>query len=371
MINEQRLVQTFTELVHTDSPSFGERAVADYLKEKLLEMGIRCTEDDAGERMNGNCGNLFARVPGDPSLPPLLFSTHMDTVEPSCGKKAIVHGDGRITGAGDTVLGADDFAGVAAVLEALQAIREAGIPHRPLELLFSAAEERYCTGIRYFDFSQCAAKTGYVLDLTGEIGTAAIAAPTVLSFTICLQGRAAHAGFAPETGINTLTVVGNALSKIQQGRLDAGTTLNFGVISGGKAPNIVPEHCALRGEIRSSRHERAMEVWDSVRAVFCKEAEKIGALVEFDYDIPLRAYHAAEDGDAVQRFRRACAKAGVAMRLTETFGGSDNAAMQANGIDGIVVANAMYNCHATDEYTTVSDLCKVTELVCNLILDES
>lgn len=370
MINEQRLVKTFTELVSIDSPSFGERAVADYLRNRLSAMNITCTEDDAGEKLNGNCGNLFARVPATLEYEPLLFCTHMDTVEPSCGKRAVVHEDGKITSAGDTVLGADDFAGVAAILEALEVLRETGTPHRPLELLFTVAEEPYCTGVRYFDFSQCAAKTGFVLDLTGEIGTAAIAAPTVLFFTIRLHGRAAHAGFSPETGVNTLAAAANALSRIKQGRLDAGTTLNFGLISGGKASNIVPEYCMLQGEIRSAEHTRAMEVYASVCDVFRKEAGRIGAEVTFTEDIPLQAYRAEKDGGAVRRFSRACKAANIPMRLTETFGGSDNAAIQAHGIDGIVVANAMYNCHAANEYTTVQDLNKVAELVLHLILDD-
>ena len=369
MINVNRLVETFSQLVAIDSPTFGERAVADHLKNKLLELGVTCTEDDAGSHMNGNCGNLFARVPGKEGLEPLLFCTHMDTVEPSCGKQAIVHEDGTITSAGNTVLGADDFAGVAAVLEVLTVLKETGAKHHPVELIFSAAEERYCTGIRYFDFSKCAAKTGFVLDLTDPVGTVALAAPTILSFTVTLHGRAAHAGFAPETGINTFAAAAKAMAQLPQGRLDAGTTLNFGVVTAGKAPNIVADRCEIRGEIRSSEHARAMEVYENVCAAFEKAAAEIGATVEFDYDIPIHAYRVGEESGALQRFNRACTAADVPVRTTETFGGSDNAAMQANGIDGIVVANAMYNCHGTDEYTTVKDLTKTAEIVYHLLTD--
>lgn len=369
MNQTERLLQIFSELVAIDSPSFGERAVADYIRDRLARLGISCTEDDAGGEIGGNCGNLFARVPGDPAGEPLLLCTHMDTVEPSKGKRAVVHPDGTITSAGDTVLGADDFAGVAAVLAVLERLSEENAPHPPLELLFTVAEEPYCTGVRYFDFSKCAAKTGYVLDLTGPIGTAAIAAPTVLSFTITVQGKAAHAGFAPETGINAVEIAARSLAQLPQGRLDGGTTLNFGVISGGKAANIVPERCTVTGEIRSAQHEHALSVFDRVCAAFRQEAEVRGAQLVVTQDIPLKAYRAAEDGDAVLRFRRACQMLGLPVRLVETFGGSDNAALQAHGIDGIVVANAMFNCHAVDEYTTVSAMEKTAELVYRLILD--
>ena len=370
MIDVNRLIKTFSELVAIDSPTFGERKVADYLKEKLAAIGISCTEDDAGLHMNGNCGNLFARVPGEAGLEPLLFCTHMDTVEPSCGKKAVVHEDGRITSEGRTVLGADDFAGVAAVLEVLTVLHETGEKHHPVELIFSAAEERYCTGIRYFDFTQCAAKTGFVLDLTDAVGTVALSAPTILSFTVTLHGRASHAGFAPEVGVNTVAAAAQAMASLRQGRPDAGTTLNFGVITAGKAPNIVADRCEIRGEIRSSVHERAMEVYASVCAAFENACAQIGARVEFVHDIPIRAYRVAEDSGALARFTRACTAADMPVQTTETFGGSDNAAMQLNGIDGIVVANAMFNCHGTDEYTTVEDLTKTAQIVYHLLTDK-
>lgn len=366
-INTERLIRLFSELVAIDSPTFGERKVADHLKNVLSDFGLTVFEDDAGAHMNGNCGNLFVRVPGDESLEPLIFCTHMDTVEPSCGKEAVVHANGRITSRGDTVLGADDFAGAAAILEVLHVLRETQEAHHPLELIFSAAEERYCTGIRYFDFSQCSAKTGFVLDLTGEVGTAALQAPTVLSFTITLKGRAAHAGFAPETGINTAAAMAKAIASLKQGWLDEGTTLNFGVISAGKAANIVPDLCTVRGEIRSAVHERALEVYEDVCAAFREASAELGVKAVFEYDIPLTAYRVREDSDALRRFSRACAENNIPMQTTETFGGSDNAAMQLNGIDGIVISNAMYNCHGLDEYTTVEDLRKTAALVYSLV----
>lgn len=369
-INAERLVHTFSELVAVDSPSFGERAMADCLRDRLAALGISCKEDNAGAVLGGTAGNLFARVPGTLEQPALLFCTHMDTVAPACGKRAVLHEDGRITSAGDTVLGADDLAGVAALLEVLESLREQNIAHRPLELLFTAAEEPYCAGVRHFDFSQCAAKTGFVLDLTGPIGTAAVAAPTILSFTVEVTGRAAHAGFAPEAGVHAIDAAARGLVRLRQGRLEGGTTLNVGLISGGAAANIVPERCVLSGEIRSMRHDRALALYDALCTVFREEAQAVGACARVDCDVPLRAYRAAENGDAVRRFQRACAAERLPVRLIETFGGSDNAALQAHGIDSIVAANAMFSCHSTDEYTTVEDLKKTALLVARLITDE-
>ena len=55
-IDTQRLVRTFSELVAVDSPSFGERAMADLLRDKLAALGISCKEDGAGEKLGGTAG---------------------------------------------------------------------------------------------------------------------------------------------------------------------------------------------------------------------------------------------------------------------------------------------------------------------------
>lgn len=170
--------------------------------------------------------------------------------------------------------------------------------------------------------------------------------------------------------MHAIDAAARGLVRLRQGRLEGGTTLNVGLISGGAAANIVPERCVLSGEIRSMRHDRALALYDALCEVFREEAQAVGACARVDCDVPLRAYRAAENGDAVRRFQRACAAERLPVRLIETFGGSDNAALQAHGIDSIVAANAMFSCHSTDEYTTVEDLKKTALLVARLITDE-
>ncbi len=368
MINTERLIKLFSDLVSIDSPTLGERQASEYVKSKLQELGAEYYEDDAGTQIGGECGNIFAEIPGhNSSKEPILLCTHLDTVDPSKGKMAIVHSDGKITSTGSTVLGADDFSGVAAILEVLTELKENNEDHRPVELIFSVAEESYCTGIRYFDFSKCKSKIGFVLDLTGVVGTVAVSAPTILSFEITLHGKAAHAGFTPELGINTVTAGANAISKLQQGRLDSATTLNFGVITAGKAPNIVSDEFILRGEIRCAEHQRAIDIYKHVCDTFRNEAAAIGAEAKFSHDIPIHAYRVENDSTALAMFSSACNQCGFNIQKTDTFGGSDNAALKVNGFDSIVIANAMFNCHSTDEYTTVSDMSKTAEIVYHLL----
>ena len=125
-INEARIRAEFDELARIDSESFGEREMADRLKEKLAELGIQAKEDDTAEKIGGNAGNLFGTLKGGLSGTPILLSGHMDTVAPGIGKKPVFHEDGTITSDGTTVLGADDLTGVIAILEGIRAVQEAG-----------------------------------------------------------------------------------------------------------------------------------------------------------------------------------------------------------------------------------------------------
>ena len=188
MIDKERITRQFVKLVSIDAPSYREREMADYLTKELEELGFSVEEDDAWKVYGGNCGNLYAHRPGSGS--PLLLGMHMDTVEPAKGKKAVVHPDGRITSDGTTVLGADDMSGVAAVLEALHHLKEENRPTRELEILLSIGEEKHVKGAKVFDFSKIQAEKSIVLDMSGEIGTAAVQAPSQIAFTVKVRGKA-------------------------------------------------------------------------------------------------------------------------------------------------------------------------------------
>lgn len=372
MIQTERLIRTFCRLVSFDSPSYGERKICDCLKETLQQLGLTVTEDSAAEKIGGTAGNLYAVLPataGMETLPPLLFSAHMDTVEPSRGKQAIVHSDGTITSGGDTVLGADDCAALAAILEALSVIRENQLPHRTIEVLFSAAEETYCTGIGAFDFNRIQAKEAYILDMSGPVGGAAIQAPTILSFRITVHGRASHAGFIPEAGIHAIGTAASAIHSLKNGWLDEQTTRNIGTISGGSQTNIVSETCVVTGEIRSFSHASAMAAWEETQTAFRSAALQTGAEVELAYTIHVHAYHTPENHPVVKRFETACRKQGISSFLRSTMGGSDNNPLSQHGIVGIVLATAMNNTHSCTEYTSADELRRIsaitTELMCS------
>ena len=366
-INRDRIARTFAEFVEIDSPSYHERKMADSLKSLYGELGIILEEDGCAQSIGGDTGNLFGRVKGRLEGSPILFSSHMDTVEPSCGKKAVFHPDGRITSDGNTVLGADDAGGLTAILEAVRYLKETGTPHRDLELMFSPAEEHSSEGAECFDFSRTKAKMGYVLDLTGDMGAAAIRAPGSMDFKLTVHGKAAHAGFNPEDGVHAIAIAADAVSRLTFGHTDPITTVNIGMINGGLMKNIIPESCELYGEIRSYEEARVVEEYNHILDVFNEAAERRGGSVSTWNKWRYKALDTPEDSAVVRYYLKACEKTGLPANLVGTFGMSDCNRFPQNGIEGIVVSSAMWNCHSTAEYTTVDALCSLTELVIALM----
>lgn len=364
-VNKDRIIENFLELTSIDSVSFHERKMADRIGEKLNALGIDYVEDNAGEHYNGNAGNIYAYIPGKGE--PVLFSAHMDTVKPGIGKKAILEADGEIHTDGTTVLGSDDVAGIVEILEGIQVILESHQEHRPIELLFPIGEEDYVKGTNVFDFSRIKSKEAYVLDMSGNVGSAAVKAPSLISFAITVEGVAAHAGFNPEAGVNAIALASKAISKIKQGHVDRETTLNIGTISGGTATNIISEMCVITGETRSYSHEKALKQIENLREIFEETVTSEGGKVQLEYEINLHAYHTEKDATSVKNFIAACKSLELEGKITSTFGGSDNNNFALCGIEGIVLSCGMQEVHSVNEHINVGDLVKGAELVKEII----
>lgn len=367
MFNKERIVEEFCNLVKVDAVSYQERDIADILKESLIELGFEVKEDEAGKYYSGNCGNIYGYLEGELDEVPLLFSAHMDTVGPGRNKKAIIHEDGTITSDGSTVLGADDLAGIVAILEAVRTIREKGLRHRSIEVLFTIAEEVYIRGSEVFDFGMIKSKEAYILDLSGPVGTAALKAPTLVSFTANIQGLASHAGFAPELGINAIAIAANAITQIKQGRIDEETTVNIGLIEGGQARNIISDSCIIMGEVRSLVHDKALMETDNIENILKETVLKYKTGYEFTKEFGCLAYKVEVQHSVVRRFEKSCRELGYDTKLIDTFGGSDNNNFMRHGITGIVMACGMNQVHSCREYTQIEELVKCTNIVIKLM----
>ncbi|MTI79382.1 MAG: M20/M25/M40 family metallo-hydrolase [Firmicutes bacterium] len=366
MVNQERLVNEFLELVKIDSPSGHEKEIARVLKEKLTNLGFAVYEDDAGGQVGATAGNLIAHLEGEGKGPMLLFSAHMDTVEPGRGINPVIN-DGVISSQGETVLGGDDKAGIAAILEAVRVIKEKGISHGGLEVVFTIWEEGGLRGSKVLDYTKVRSKMGFVLDSDGEPGSIITTAPAQNSIIATIKGKAAHAGMAPEKGVNAIQAASRAITKMNIGRIDEETTANIGIIKGGKATNIVPDDTYLEGEARSLNLEKLEQQTNHICQVLREEVKAFGAEVEIDV---IKMYHSinlSENDQVVQIAVNAAQSLGLKPVLTSSGGGSDANVFNGKGVACANLGIAMNDVHTTDENIKVNDLSKIAEYVTEII----
>lgn len=368
MVDRERLAREFLALASIDAPSLRESRMRDALRERLADLGIEAAEDGAGAVLGGDSGNLHAVVPGALAGPPLLFSAHMDTVVPCLGKKPRLDPDGRFRSDGTTVLGSDDLAGVCAILEAVRSLREDGVPHRALQLIFSVGEEIDLLGAKAFDPAALKAREGYVLDTSGPPGHAVFTAPGNRRIAATFHGRAAHAGIAPEKGASAIAAAAAGIAACTWGRLDEKTTANVGRIEGGGPTNIVPDRCAVACECRSFSVERLDALAASIADAFRAAALRFGCTVDVEIGAAFETFRLDPDGPVVRRFSDACAALGLAPSLSHGGGGSDANVYVRHGTECLVLACGMTDVHSTAESLALDDLVAVARLARELMV---
>ncbi len=371
MINRARLVDEFLDLVRISSVSKREGQVAKRLTTTLEGMGATVEVDDAGERVGGDTGNLVARFPGNaPDAEPLLLCAHMDTVVPGENIQPVITGD-IIRTDGSTILGGDDKAGIAAILECLRVLREQRLPYGPVDVVFTICEELGLLGAKHFDVGRLRAHRGLVLDCDGvhELITRAPAANR-MEFTV--HGREAHAGVCPEQGISAIRVAAEAIAAMRLGRIDAETTANVGLIKGGLANNIVPNRVSIRAETRS--HSIAKLDAQSAHMVECFEqaagrhrvsvggrehVARVDSTVERDYD----RMDLADDTPIVRLMTQAAAGLGRPFTTRATGGGCDANVFNGRGLEVGNLGCGMREIHTVNEWIDTRDMVATAELL--------
>lgn len=367
MVNTKRITETFCDLVRVDSIAGQERQMADTIKAKLTALGYEPWEDDAGQTIGGNAGNVIVKVPGNTNAAPILFMAHMDTVEPGHGKVPVIEGD-LIKSDGTTILGGDDLAGVACILEAIHVLSENYIPRGDIYAVFTIAEEGGLFGARALNVSGIPAKYAYILDDEGPIGTAAIKAPSYNRLRFVVKGKAAHAGLCPENGVNAIQLAARAIAELPfMGRIDPDSTCNIGKIQGGRARNIVPDEVILDGEVRSIDDAKLNRLTNQLTDSFKKTVEREGGTVEIEVENMYGGYSISEDHPILKLMKRAADRLGIALNLHSTGGGSDTNIINGKGIPAVDISVGMTNVHSTQEQIAISDMVKACSLVVEII----
>ncbi len=334
-----RLIDRFVRLCEIPSPTGAEREIADAILGELRSLGVAAEEDVAAAAAGAGAGNVIARIPGSDADRWLLLCAHVDTV-PVTGRIEVTESDGVLHTAGQTILGADDKAGVAGLLE----------------LVFTVAEEHGLRGAKELDVSALRSEVGLVLDHAAPLEEIVVAAPTYHHLVAAFEGVEAHAGIAPEEGRSAIAAACAAVAAMQLGRLDAGTTANVGRIEGGTAANVVPGRCRVEGEARGIDEGRAAAAIGAMADACTWAASERSCDLDLDLTEFFRGYRIPSASPALRIARAAVARIGLPPREIETGGGSDVNALRARGFDCALLANGARDNHTPAESISIERL---------------
>jgi tripeptide aminopeptidase len=362
------LLDLFLELCAIPSPSGRERAVADRVGAYLTSLGLAWDEDDAGERIDGDTGNIYCRLPATNGGggTPIFLCAHTDTVPPESAIEPVVD-DGVVRNAGGTILGSDNKAAVVAMLGAVRRIVEEGRPHAGIELVFTPQEEVSLRGADAFDHTRLHATIGYVYDQGAPIGEIVLGAPHGRLLDFRFHGQASHAGMNPEDGRSAIQAASRAIADFRLGRIDEETSASVGVISGGTARNVVPEWCSFSAEVRSHDEAKVVELVREMLETAAFAASLTDCEVESEVRPSFPGYRFREGDTAVRMAAQALERAGYMPSYALTGGGADANVFNARGLRCVNLANGMADIHTPDEHIAVADLEGMVEVTLALV----
>ena len=353
-MDPKRMIDTFCELVKVPSETPNDKEFIVHLEKLLKKEGAKTVRD--------SFGNLIATIPAKNSSSKeyLAFGCHADTVKPGIGIEPVIK-DGIIRSKGETILGADDKAGIAIILEMLRSAKK----HPPLEFIVTRCEEMGTEGSSKLDYSLIQSKMAYVLD-EESAEEVIIGAPTKFAFYVEYKGESAHAS-EPENGVSAVVPAAKAISKLRLGRLADGSTANVGVFEGGEVTNGIPSSAKIIAECRSVNHETALKIADEMEQIFKQSAEEYKVKIDLKKEIKYYSFLLPEDSKVVKIAVDALAKNGVKAKTKVITGGLDANNFNRNGIQTAALGVGYRDIHTKDEYLIIEEMEKVAKSVIDIV----
>ena len=365
-MTEESLIQRFMRYVRISSESGEEDMMCQTLLAELKELGLDPHVDKAGEAFGSTAGNIVCRIPGRISGEWLLLVAHMDTVKPGKNVTPSIK-DGYIVSDGTTVLGGDDKSGIAIIMEAVTHILHSGVPHRPVELLFTVGEELGLKGSAALDYQKLRSKEAIVLDSQGTVGDIKVYAPGKNKLHIAIHGRAAHAGACPEDGVDAIYAAACGVSKMRLLRIDDETTANIGSFIAEGATNVVNNLVHIEAEVRSQSIEKLDA--QCAHMIRCIEdaAEENNATAECVVEASTKPYRIRQDHPLILEIDKLCRRFDLPTRVFGDGGGSDANNLIQHNITAIALGCGMDKVHTIKETLCIREFYNAAQVIEKLL----
>jgi tripeptide aminopeptidase len=358
----KRLLEIFLDLVCVDATPGHERELLEYASDFTDGLGLVGEEVRFPDLPDGGTGNFLCRVGSGGDR---VLVAHMDTVQSTADVRPVVQ-DGRVRSGGETILGADNRAGVACLLHLLERLKHESLAVRDFTIALTVREETDLLGSRNLLLPP-SIRTGFVFDSSLDPGSFVHRSYGACRFRVEVLGVAAHAGLAPEAGVNAVLIAARALSGLRFGRLADDTVANVGRIEGGRAVNIVPDRAIVEGEVRSLSRVRLERVLGDIERAFTMCARESGVDLDFDSHWDFEPFEVHADAEVVRELEEALARVGLVPRPATSPGGSDANSLNTLGIEAVNLGIGARNPHSHDEEISLQDLTTAAEIALELV----
>lgn len=365
------------------------------LVKELLELGLEDAHLD-------EWGYVYATLKSniDRKVPTICFCSHVDT-SPDCtgaNVKPIIHhnyqgqdivlpddesqvirtaehpylleriGDDIITASGTTLLGADDKAGVAIIMDYVQyMVQNPNVPHGDIKILFTPDEE-IGRGVDHVNIEKLGADYGYTLD-AGERGCYEDETFSADGATVNFYGISAHPGYAKDKLVNALKIAGDFLNRLPKDSFSPETTYGregfvHPVTMGG-----VAEHAWVKFIVRDFDTAKLTEHENRLKAIMeATVADYPGATADMQVSEQYRNMkEVVQLTPEISEFAiKAIEMAGITPQLTSARGGTDGSRLSFMGLPCPNIFTGEMAFHGKHEYVSVQDMEKASEVLVHL-----
>jgi len=365
------------------------------LVQELLAMGITDAQLDDN-------GYVYATIPSNTTkqVPVICFCSHVDTAPDCTGKdvKPIVHtnydggnivlpddpaqvispaehpyllkkkGEDIITASGTTLLGADDKAGVAVIMDMAHFfMTNPAIKHGAIKILFTPDEE-IGRGVDKADLKKLGAEFAYTLD-AGERGAYEDETFSADGVTITFHGISAHPGYAKDKLVNAMKVAGAFLESLPKDTLSPETTEKRQGFVHPVRINGIAEKVTLEFIIRDFITARLAEYENGLKERLTATLQRFpGAKADFEVREQYRNMKEVLDKyPQVSAYaKEAIKRAGVPLLEMSARGGTDGSRLSFMGLPCPNIFTGEMAFHGKHEYVSVQDMEKSVETIVHL-----
>ncbi|MBS1512478.1 MAG: peptidase T [Bacteroidetes bacterium] len=392
-------IDTQSDPTSTSHPtSAKQKNLSVLLHRELLGLGITNAVTD-------EFGYVYATIPANSdkkNIPAICFCAHVDTAPDCSGTnvKPILHkyyegndivlpddatqvlttrnspylkehiGSNIITASGQTLLGADDKSGVAAIMEAaVFFVQNPSIKHGDIKILFTPDEE-VGQGTAKVNMQQLGAQYGYTLD-GGEAGSLEDETFSADGAVITINGVIVHPGYAKDKLVNALKIAGAVLAALPQNEWSPETTENKEGFVHPTSCNGIAEKATLQFIVRdftreglAAHHKRLKALAEAVVAQFPGATMEYNAVEQYRNMKEVLDQHP----QVVAFAKEAIERTGLSVKMESIRGGTDGSRFSYMGMPCPNIFTGMQNIHSKLEWIGTKDMAKAAETIVHLCM---